>query len=825
MKEIHLISNAHLDPVWLWRWEEGCTEALSTFRTAVKLIDKYPNFIFNHNESILYKWVEENDPELFADIKRCVDAGRWNITGGWYLQPDCNMPAGESFVRNILTGRRYFSEKFGKRPTTAINYDSFGHSIGLVQILKKCGYDSYVITRGGQSHRLPGLDFSWRGLDGSDVLVHLSDDGYNSVYGQANLKLENFLKRNPDEELALFLWGVGDHGGGPTMEDLDRLAVMREDYKDRADLFHSTPEDYFKSLKNSGKQLPETDEGLNYLCEGCYSSQIRVKQLHRRLENELYSGEKMLSAASIQCGMKYPAEKLNEAKDDLLFSEFHDALPGSATAEVEEDTVRLLYHGLEIISREKMKAFLALTAGQKEIEDGVSTFFIYNHHPFDVDGEFDCEMGLPKQNWEHNFMFPEVFVNGERVPTQSEKECSNFGIDWRKKVSVKAVLPASSVSRFDVHWKPIEKRPTFEPIVGKPYYIFDNGRMQVKINTNTGLIDSYTVDGREYLGRDSFTLCAYDDTNSPWGIGSRTKTRRRFELLYPSEGSEFSGLHKIIPSVRMIEDGEVRTVIEAVFGLHNSRAYMRYILPKDGGRNCFELETGVYWSEKEQYLKLEMNTGDGDFIGQVAFGREKLKKDREMPYQKWCAVEKDGGMFGIINDGIYGGSFNGTDGRLGLTLLRSAAYTASADNTGPAMREERYAPRMAQGMNTFKFKVVAGEAEIISASIDRDALVFNEKPYALAHIPSKNLNESEKIPSQLIKIDESGVILSCFKAAEDGDGYILRLYETEGKNRTAKLSLPSLGVEKSLDFGGFEVKPLRLKNDGTLQSEEMLEGF
>ena len=108
MKRVHLICNAHLDPVWLWRWQEGCTEALSTFRTAEAFTEEFPDFVFNHNEAILYEWVKENEPELFARIQRKVKEGKWHIMGGWYLQPDCNMPNGESIIRNISEGHRFF---------------------------------------------------------------------------------------------------------------------------------------------------------------------------------------------------------------------------------------------------------------------------------------------------------------------------------------------------------------------------------------------------------------------------------------------------------------------------------------------------------------------------------------------------------------------------------------------------------------------------------------------------------------------------------------------------------------------------------------------
>ena len=174
MKRLHLLCNAHLDPYWLWEWEEGAAEALSTFRTAADFCEKYDGFVFNHNEVILYRWVEEYEPALFTRIQRLVAEGKWHIMGGWYLQPDCNMPSGESFVRQVLAGRIYFQEKFGVAPTTAINFDPFGHTRGLVQILAKSGYDSYIHCRPDQNDcPLPDeADYCWVGYDGSEVAAH-----------------------------------------------------------------------------------------------------------------------------------------------------------------------------------------------------------------------------------------------------------------------------------------------------------------------------------------------------------------------------------------------------------------------------------------------------------------------------------------------------------------------------------------------------------------------------------------------------------------------------------------------------------------------------
>ena len=222
MRTVHLLANAHIDPVWQWGFEEGIGAALATFRSAAMLLERNPGFVFCHNEALLYRWVEEYEPELFARISALVREGRWHIMGGFELQPDCVMTGGEAMVRQILQGRRYFREKFGVAPEIAVNFDSFGHSQGLVQILARSGYKAYIYMRPGEGPN----DFVWRGLDGSSVLAHRIDKGYNSALGHAREALEGFLNARKGEELDLFPWGVGNHGGGPSQKDIDDLSAF-----------------------------------------------------------------------------------------------------------------------------------------------------------------------------------------------------------------------------------------------------------------------------------------------------------------------------------------------------------------------------------------------------------------------------------------------------------------------------------------------------------------------------------------------------------------------------------------------------------------------
>ncbi|MCI8360193.1 MAG: hypothetical protein HFE86_02520, partial [Clostridiales bacterium] len=504
-------------------------------------------------------------------------------------------------------------------------------------------------------------------------------------------------------------------------------------------------------------------------------------------------------------------------------SEFHDALPGSGTHLVEEDTLRVLDHGLEILSRENMTAFLALTAGQAPIEEGGSCFFLYNPHPYALEGVFSCEVGLPKQNWDKNiFYVPACYIDGQPVPTQCEKEVNHFCIDWRKMVTIQTALPASSLTRVDVRWQTLEKRPSFEAIDSQPVYLFDNGEMQVAVNTATGLIDSYKVHGKEQLYPGSFCLAAYEDGHSPWGIGSRRRGRRQFQLLTPHEGSAFSGLaDRVIPSVRVIEDGQVRTVIEAVFGLGCSKACQRYLLPKKGTE--FEVETLVQWAEKEQFLRLECNTAQGTPLGQIAFGREELADNgSEFVYQNWTAVAGGQQAFSLLNNGVHGGSYHtdGERGVLGLTLLRSAGYTAAANAAGRPYTCDRFERRMEQGQRVYRFKAAAGDKDALLHKLDATAAAFNQPPYALAYSPSGGGQR----PPKLVELDNCAVVLSAFKLAEDQKGWIIRLYEGEGRPQSAVLRLPFAGVEQKIDFAPFQIKTFRFA-DGLLREEEILEGF
>ena len=229
-KKIHLIGNAHLDPIWLWRWQEGCGEVLQTFRSAVDRLNEYDELVFTCSSASYYRWVEEIDPELFDEIRKLVKRGRWVPVNGWWVQPDCNMPSGESFARQALYSQLYYYEKFGDICKIGYNVDSFGHSGMLPQLLTKGGMRCYVMMRPGmhENPEIPENLFWWDSPDGSRVLTYRIPESYG-VSGKEDIdrKLPDYMQRAENTGHGMMmLFGVGNHGGGPTKGDIEYLMQL-----------------------------------------------------------------------------------------------------------------------------------------------------------------------------------------------------------------------------------------------------------------------------------------------------------------------------------------------------------------------------------------------------------------------------------------------------------------------------------------------------------------------------------------------------------------------------------------------------------------------
>ena len=814
-RNLYLVCNAHLDPVWLWEWEEGVAETLSTFRTAAQLCAEFKEFVFNHNESVLYRWVEEYEPELFDRIRDLVQKKQWHIMGGWFLQPDCNLPGGESFVRQILVGKRYFRDKFGVEPETAVNLDPFGHSRGLVQILKKSGYTAYLFCRpDAEALDLPADDFVWVGYDGSEIMAHRAPEHYNAKRGEARAKVEKWLAENPEKSSGLLLWGIGNHGGGPSREDLENLRLLLQSEK-KCRIQHAVPEAYFSDLARISEELPRWKRDLNPWAVGCYTTMTRVKQLHRRLENTYLTTEKMSAHAFLQGLLDYPRMELQTALEDLLFCQFHDILPGSSISEVECSTIQRLNHGLEFLSRLKNRIFFTLLSGQPPAQDGEFPLLVYNHHPFPVIETIICEFQPPEPNLDPDiFWLPEIKdQTGKDIPYQLEKESCNISVDQRKRVAFKAKLEPGGMTRFSCRLQAVAPRFPQERKIGS-YLELRSDSASLRINTETGLPDSYQVKGVEFFDGSAFQLLVIKDSPDPWGMKVKSFRHKvgQFSLMTEKESADFAAISAPnLTPVRIIEDGPVRTVVEALFKYGRSGACLRYKFPKQGEE--WEVELRVYWNEKDHMLKLSLPTPfkQGRCRGQVAYGVEEFDPgEEEFAAQKWIAVvsEKKNHALTVINDGTYG--FDCSAGDLRLSLLRSAAYAAHpvADEI-PIVVQDRFEPRIDQGERSYRFWIQGGDAADRLAQVDREALVKNESLSVLCCSPS---GKGEELPTA-IRLHDDVVQLSAVKLAEDHPWLILRLFEPTGIGRRCKISIPPWHMEQEVKLDAFEIKTLAVDRE------------
>jgi alpha-mannosidase len=384
--KIYLVGHAHLDLAWLWPVPETWQAAQRTFESVLKLQSEFPDLIFCHSTPALYAWMEEHRPDLFAAIKKQVAAGCWEVVGGMWVEPDLNLISAESMVRQVFYGQRYAKEKFGELMRVAWLPDTFGFGWQLPQILRQGGVDYFVTQklRWNDTTEFPHGAFWWEGLDGTKIFSMMSSpigEGIESVK-MASHAFDWQAKTNLQD--ALWLPGVGDHGGGPTRDMLevakrwkmspffprlefakavDYLSLIESQFlpevaesSSESDVPESDNQENLPALEFSNlsamknanppisqlKTLPRTlpvwkDELYLEFHRGCYTTRADQKRQNRRCEELLYQAELLSSLATICTGAVYPKSELESAWKQILFNQFHDILPGSAIAQVYAD--------------------------------------------------------------------------------------------------------------------------------------------------------------------------------------------------------------------------------------------------------------------------------------------------------------------------------------------------------------------------------------------------------------------------------------------------------------------------------------------------------
>lgn len=804
MREVHLICNAHLDPIWQWEWEEGAAAALSTFKSAADLADEF-DYIFCHNEVTLYKYIEEYAPALFERIKELIRVGKWHIMGGWYLQPDCNMPQGESFIRQIQVGHMYFKEKFNEDPKTVINFDSFGHTRGLVQIVKKCGMDSYILCRGG-TDPLPARQMMWKGFDDSQIKLCIPE-WYNSELGNSRANIERKIEKGTEDVICV-LWGVGNHGGGPSRKDLADIKDLIENGDMK--ILHSTPENFFASIDPKVVH----DKSIRISMPGCYTTMSRIKQKHAQLENELYMIEKLCSVAAMRGLIEYPKKELDEVVEDLLNCEFHDVLPGSSIRAGEENGLRIIEHGLLILNHLRARAYFALSSMEKKAAEGEFPMLVVNPNPYEWETEVTCEMMLADQNRSlelHNF--PKVYdEDGNLLPSQVVKEESNLNMDWRKRILFKAKLKPLSITRFSIFME--LKPPMVRDYKQGGDIVLDVPELKkhVEIDGKTGLLRSYKIGDKEYVSGNAFRPVMYKDNPDPWGMGEKQLIEMGedpvpFKLMEKPYGP-FAGMEP----VRIIEDGDICLSVESFFECENTSVRVEYMIYKTN--SAIDVKVDTFLNDAYRMIKLEVPTAvKGQYIGQTAFGIEDLYMDaRECVAQRYVAMRPEDGSNCLVlfNRGTYGSSWK--NGVISMSLLRSCTYCAHPLEDRDIIPRDRFVKLIDMGERNFSFRLdVAPEK-----SLERLASEYNMPPYACNVFP---IESGVSAPEFELSISDRDIVLVALKKADMCDGYVIRLVNNYGESTEATLCCN--GAKLDLCFGKYEVKTV-LYNGSELRELDRL---
>lgn len=836
-RTVHLVCHAHIDPVWLWTWEEGLTEALCTFRIAVDFCRRHPDFVFCQNESQLYRWVEQHDPKLFSEIASLVRAGRWHVMGGAYLQPDINLPSGESHIRQFLHGIRYFVQKLGVRPRIAWNIDSFGQSEGFAQILAGSGMLGYVFSRprpGAAPLAGPG-PFRWRDRSGAEVLALRYAGSYNTR-GTLAKKVAGLGELGAPDDDVLFLWGFGDHGGGPSREDYRQL---RQCMKVIPELKHSTPEAYFEWVDRRRGTLPVVGGEMQNASPGCYTSMARVKRAHREAENAMAATERLAAVAWWTGRCDYPRTEIDACWRQILFAEFHDIITGTCIPSAERDTLAALAMCADTLKRARTHILLGMLGAEAPPRKQTEPVFVFNPHSFPVrtDLEFNfTHAHAPDRLGEIRF---DAELGGRRLPTQRERGPLNVDHDWNLYGVCHVELPPLAIRRLDVRWQK-RARPTTPryPEVERKNLELRSRTLRVVINTRTGLVDwaGPSRESESWLGGAALKPVVFRDVSHSWMCGSpdNVKPLREgrfgplvcppwnkpdgfFRLASRREAARIcapSGGRREISPIRIIEDGPVRTVIEAIFVCGRSAIVRWYVFSRRVP--MLEVRDRVVWNERSTMLKIEvpLSFRPEATVAETPYSaatRPVPKHHVEMSNQRWVkAVEAAGRRWvGVINSASYAHSVTGST--LYVNVLRSPPYGTSWLTAEVPEREDRYILRHDQGEHEARFGLLFGTGGS-DLPLVQAAAVMNVPPAWLAHRPPGPQQRGRVTSAPpLIEIQPTTIELVALKQAEDGDGLIVRLLEHAGRRTACRLLVHRPEGKVDVCLGPYQLKTLLVR--------------
>ncbi len=794
---LQLTGNSHIDAAWLWPWTETVDVVRRTFGTALQLMDEYPELHYAQSAAQYNDWMKQKYPALNqAIVDRCKQ-NRWEMVGGMWVEPDLNMPDGESLVRQLLVGKRFFKENFGQDVRIGWNPDSFGYNWQLPQIYKKSGVDYFVTQKMGwnETNKLPLKLFWWQSPDGSRVLTYFPN-GY-SEENQPLVMAYDLLKGstlNPGLQEGLQLFGEGDHGGGPTRTILDRGIKWSDpkivfptlnfgsaqgffsNVETKLDTDHSPVWNY-KSVAAEGAKLPPASDGKIEIPtwndelylefhRGVFTTQSHHKRNMRESEEWMLDAEKYSSLAWLQ-GDSYPAIKFNDAWKKVLFNQFHDLAAGSGIGVIYKDAQRdydVVHWTAEDADR---KAWHTITS--------------------EIDTKSATNTGVPVMLWNSlawvrpkdlvmvDVQMPQKPVGGVAVLDPQGKPLPMQILSTKPDTnSYQLLVEAKDVPALGysvLHVVP-GSRPVPSDLKAQAYTL-ENSALRVSVDPQSGCITSLFDKKANFeslaAGACGDELIAFRDKPKEydaWNIDAD------FEKVFtPLTHAD---------SVQLIEKGPVRAVIRVTRTWQNSKFVQDITLY--AGLDRVDIVNDIDWHETHILLKaafpLAASSDEATF--EIPYGTIQRPTTRnnswesakfEVPAIRWADLGDAHYGFSLINESKYG--YDAKGNLLRLSLLRSP--------TSPDPNADR-------GHHHFAFSLYPHSGSWQQALTVRRGYEFN---YKLKAIQVEAHDGKMPVQHSFASVDADNVVLTAMKKTEDGDALLFRFYEWAGKTGDVQLSVPA----------------------------------
>lgn len=799
--QVRLTGNAHIDAAWLWPWTETVDVVRRTFGTALQLMDEYPQYTYTQSAAAYSEWIADKYPDEHKQIQDRVKQGRWEMVGGMWVEPDLNMPDGESLVRQLLVGKRYFKDKFGVDVRIGWNPDSFGYTWQLPQIYKKSGIDYFVTQKmaWNDTTQLPMKLFWWQSPDGSRVLTYFPHDYVNDI---DPVKISSDVARsrelNPGVTEMMHLYGIGDHGGGPTRAMLDSGVHWTDpklvappmvwggaqsffpDVEGKLDTEHSPVWNYKTLAAGDTKlsdpsggriSLPVWDDELYFeYHRGVFTTQANHKRNMREAEEQMLNAEKISSLAWVD-GASYPGEQLTEAWKKVLFNQFHDLAAGSGIGVIYRDAQRD-YDVVRWTSRDaSMHAFHRIASEiNTKASPGVPVM-VWNPLAWERTDLVHVDVQLPEPAREGIAV---VDAKGRSLPLQilSKNEATN---------SYELLVEARDVPSMGyeiLHVVPGGREvPTDLKANG---FTLENEFLRVSVDPQTGCITSLYDKKANFesiaSGGCGNQLIGFKDTPKDydaWNIDAD------FEKV-------FTNIDKV-DSVQLIDKGPLRASIRVTRTWQSSKFVQDITLYT--GLDRVDVVNDIDWHETHILLKaaFPLTASSAEATYEIPYGsierpttrNNKVEQAKfEVPAMRWADLGDGKHGFSLINESKYG--YDAKGNVLRISLLRSPTWPD---------------PNADRGHHHFSYSLYPHAGDWKQAKTVRHGYDFDYKMQSM----QLEAHEGKLGPEQsFVSVSNPNVVLTAIKKAEDNDGLIFRFYEWAGSSGDVQITVPAGATDATL---------------------------